>query len=258
MKNIAPNNIKSIKVLKGETAGREYGEKGKNGVIEITTKNNIPENTLIIIDGKESSKQDLNKIPGSEIKTINVLKGDAAIKKYGLKAKEGAVEIITRYNIVITTVKDTLPDKVFTKVEVEASFPGGLQAWSKYISRAITDSISKFTEADYGTCVLRFIVNTDGTVNDVIATTMKGTELAKVSIKAIKNGPKWIPASQNGHTVAAYRLQPVTLQNSDKKMPSNKTESGKKSTTINTKDDKEKIFIKLEKTAGFQVANLRG
>jgi hypothetical protein len=29
---------------------------------------------------------------------------------------------------------------------------------------------------------------------------------------AIKHGPKWIPASQNGKPVAAYRLQPVTLQ----------------------------------------------
>ena len=53
---------------------------------------------------------------------------------------------------------------MFTKVENEASFPGGLQGWIKYISKAIEDSIDKFTQADYGTCVVRFIVNTDGSV----------------------------------------------------------------------------------------------
>jgi beta-lactamase regulating signal transducer with metallopeptidase domain len=40
MKDIDPNMIKSINVLKGENAAKKYGEKGKNGVIEITTKKN--------------------------------------------------------------------------------------------------------------------------------------------------------------------------------------------------------------------------
>jgi hypothetical protein len=40
MKDIDPNTIKSINVLKGETAAKLYGEKGKNGVIEIITKKN--------------------------------------------------------------------------------------------------------------------------------------------------------------------------------------------------------------------------
>jgi TonB-dependent SusC/RagA subfamily outer membrane receptor len=31
-------NIESINVLKGESATKKYGEKGKNGVIEVTTK----------------------------------------------------------------------------------------------------------------------------------------------------------------------------------------------------------------------------
>jgi hypothetical protein len=250
MKNIPSGNIESINVLKGEKAIKKYGEKGKDGAIEITTKFNIPENALVIIDGKKSSKLDLNNIPGDRIETINVLKGESAIKKYGEKGKDGAIEIITKKNMSVSSAKDTMPDKVFTKVEVEASFPGGLQAWTKYISEAIMDSIGRFTNRDYGTCVIRFIVNVDGKVSDVIATTMKGTELAKVSINAIKHGPKWIPASQNGKPVAAYRLQPVTLSNPQDK-PAIKTESTKQNTTINTANDNQKIFVKLEQTASF-------
>jgi N-acetylmuramoyl-L-alanine amidase len=238
-KQLDPNSIESINVLKDKEAINKYGDKGKKGVIEITTKFNIAENPLIIIDGKESSKQELNKIPGSKIKSITILKKEPAMVKYGDKAKDGSIEIITKKNVTISSAKDTVPDKIFTKVETEASFPGGLQAWTKYISKAIRDSIDKFSNRDYGTCVIRFIVNVDGKVSDVVATTMEGTELAKVSVNAVKHGPKWIPASQNGRPVAAYRLQPVTLQQPNNVKP------------LKTEIDNGKVFIKAEQPASF-------
>ena len=107
------------------------------------------------------------------------------------------------------------PDKIFTKVEIEASFPGGPGAWQKYVTRAIQAEQDEFTESDYGTCVVRFIVDKTGTVSDVQATTMKGSKLAEVAVNAIRKGPKWTPAQQNGRQVNAYRLQPVTLTNPD-------------------------------------------
>ncbi|MEO7834223.1 MAG: energy transducer TonB, partial [Ginsengibacter sp.] len=194
-------------------------------IMVIEEHASIPANALLIANGKEISNKGMKNISPNNIQSINVLKDKKAIDKYGEKGKNGVIEIITKNNnsnikeVTGTNNYSTLkkvvsvPDKVFTKVENEASFPGGQQAWVKYISKAIQDSLDKFTKSDYGTCVIRFIVNVDGTVSDVVAPTMKGTELAKVSIKAIENGPKWIPASQNGKTVASYRLQPVTLSN---------------------------------------------
>ena len=38
LNDMSPDKIKSINVLKGESAIKKYGDKGKNGVIEITTK----------------------------------------------------------------------------------------------------------------------------------------------------------------------------------------------------------------------------
>ncbi|HUZ58998.1 MAG TPA: M56 family metallopeptidase [Hanamia sp.] len=236
MKSIPSSNIQSINVLKGKIAIKKYGAKGKDGVIEITTKNKniyatkndssnfvkISKGTLFFVEGKEVSQDKMKNIPQYNIQSINVLKGDSAEKKYGVKGRNGVIEIITKktgeeinhtQTYLPESQKDSIPRIVFTKVENEASFPGGLAAWQKYIVKKIQSSLDSFTEADYGTCVLKFIVNTDGSVTNVEATTMKGTHLAKVSINSIKNGPKWIPASQNGHTVASYRLQPVTLTN---------------------------------------------
>ncbi|MEO8109515.1 MAG: energy transducer TonB [Ginsengibacter sp.] len=106
-------------------------------------------------------------------------------------------------------------DKVFTKVEIEAQFPGGASAWTKYVTRAISSNIDEFTESDFGTCVVKFIVSKDGSISNVEATTMKGTKLAEIATNSIRKGPKWTPAQQNGRMVNAYRLQPVTLTNPD-------------------------------------------
>jgi TonB-dependent SusC/RagA subfamily outer membrane receptor len=38
MNKINPSNIASMNVMKGEKAKEKYGEKGANGVVEITTK----------------------------------------------------------------------------------------------------------------------------------------------------------------------------------------------------------------------------
>lgn len=104
-------------------------------------------------------------------------------------------------------------DKVFTKVEIDAQFPGGNGAWTKYVTKAITNDIDELQQdqSNSGTCVVRFIVDKSGKVSDVEATTMKGTKLAEIAVNAIRKGPNWTPAVQNGRQVNAYRLQPVTF-----------------------------------------------
>lgn len=118
VENISPENIESISVLKNASSTALYGEKGKNGVILITTKKRNIENyetqssswgnkvthftesaaskdALIIIDGKESATQ-LNEINPDQIASVKVLKGEAATEKYGAKGERGVVEIETK------------------------------------------------------------------------------------------------------------------------------------------------------------------
>lgn len=117
-------------------------------------------------------------------------------------------------NVIATVVnKKTSEDSTFRKVEIEAAFPGGAQAWQRYIERAIASRLDEFTDADFGTCFVQFIVDKNGNVSNVKAITMQGTKLAEIAVTAISKGPNWTPAIQNGHYVNAYRTQPVTLIN---------------------------------------------
>ena len=104
-------------------------------------------------------------------------------------------------------------ERTFTKVEVDAQFPGGDAAWIAYVTKAMNTHIDELQEeGKSGTVELQFIVDKDGVVSDVEALTMQGTKLAEIAVNALRRGPHWKPAQQNGRFVKAYRKQKVTFQ----------------------------------------------
>ncbi len=103
--------------------------------------------------------------------------------------------------------------KVFNKVEVEASFPGGESAWRRYLEKNLDPNAPIDAGAPQGTyqVIVKFIVSKDGTISDVQAETKYGYGMEAEALKIIKKGPNWTPALQNGRHVNAYRRQPITF-----------------------------------------------
>lgn len=121
----------------------------------------------------------------------------------------GSTQVDKNSKVIVIATND---DSIFRKVEIEAQFPGGDGAWVRYVTKAVTNNIDELSEAaQSGTVHVGFVVYKDGSVSDVEAIDMKGTKLAEVAISAIRKGPKWVPAVQNGRNVNAYRIQPVTF-----------------------------------------------
>jgi hypothetical protein len=181
--SVSPDNIESINIIKGNNAFKKYSNDGKNGVIEVITKNGKARS----YDKRESVTADSTNFNGK-------IENDVLIK----------------YNKTDTIYK--VNDKVFTKVEVEPSFPGGDMAWARYVKKVIETKIDELAKDNKsGTCRVRFIVNVDGSISDVSVLSMQGTRLAEITVDAIKKGPKWVPAIQNGNKVAAFREQPITF-----------------------------------------------
>ena len=128
-----------------------------------------------------------------------------------------------------TTTTDSLPAKkiqpptvpdsaVFLKVEIEAAFPGGADAWRNYLIKNLKANvpIKKKAPAGMYMVVIRFIVSKDGSITAIEPETSHGYGMEAEVMRIIKKGPKWIPASQDGRTVNAYRRQPVTFVVSEK------------------------------------------
>ena len=110
-------------------------------------------------------------------------------------------------------LSDNTDNQIFTRVEKEAEFPGGLAGWSTYLQGHLKANVPVKNNAPAGTytVIIKFIVRKDGTINDVEADTNQGFGMEEEVMRVIKKGPKWIPGVQNGVTVNSYRRQPVTF-----------------------------------------------
>jgi protein TonB len=163
---------------------------------------------------KEEKPPEIEKLEDTKIGTIN----QEGIKDEGIVAPP-----VEDKGGVIEAPKEDDYDKVFQKVEIDAEFPGGTAGWTRYVTREIERNIDELQdEGKSGTVVILFIVDKEGSVSEVRAMSCAeagvanclgpNTKLAQIATSAIRKGPKWKPAVQNGRQVKAYRRQPVTFQ----------------------------------------------
>jgi protein TonB len=162
---------------------------------------------------EEEKPPEVEKLEDTKIGTSN---------QEGIK-DEGIVAPPVDQGGVVEAPKADDEDKIFQKVEIDAEFPGGTSAWFKYVQREIERNIDELQDdGKSGTVVVLFIVDKEGGVSDVRAMPCSeagvakclgaGSKLAEVAVNAIRKGPKWKPAVQNGRNVKAYRRQPVTFK----------------------------------------------
>jgi periplasmic protein TonB len=104
-------------------------------------------------------------------------------------------------------------DKVFTTVQIESEFPGGPEAWSKYLQKNLNSDAPTSNGAPPGryTVVLSFKVDKNGAVSDINVEKDPGYGTKEEAIRVIKRGPSWKPANQNGRLVTSIKKQAITF-----------------------------------------------
>ena len=189
----------------------------------------IDSSILIVLDDKvlgtiREIKDLINIVSPDSIKSINILKDTAAFTRYGDKGKNGVIEIYTKRalksqvnELYLEEIKED-DNKVYEKVEVEASFKGGEREWRKNLEKNLDPNVPVKNGCKPGvyTVVIQFIVDKEGSVSDVRALTNHGFGMEEEAMRIIKKGPDWVPAIQNGRQVKAYRKQPITFEIAEK------------------------------------------
>ncbi len=180
----------------------------KDKTLQLVASKDKP---IYYLDGKGFTG-DVNNLDPNKIASINVLKNQPAISKYGEKGKNGVVEIFTKTE---NSVSDTVPQKtpVFKKPEVEASVDKN--EWRSFLEKnlqsVIESAASKGMPAGQYTVNLKFLVKKDGSISDFKALNDPGYGLVQKVLEIIPNSPKWKPAEQNGRAVNSYHTQPITF-----------------------------------------------
>lgn len=103
-------------------------------------------------------------------------------------------------------------DTVFVKVEMPAEFPGGIDAWRRYLERNLQYPDAAVSDETQGVVRVQFVIDTEGNVSDVVALNDPGNGLAEEAIRIIARGPKWIPAEQNNRKVKYRHSQPIIFR----------------------------------------------
>jgi TonB-dependent SusC/RagA subfamily outer membrane receptor len=169
---------------------------------------------LYIMDGKEmpevtpeslSVMYEMDK-NNPEVISINVLKGDQAFTKYGSKGSNGVIEI---------TTKNPQPsvNPVFTKAEVEPKFPETNGGWNAFLQKNLNATVPVTNGVKPGTykVIVQFIVDENGKLSDIKPLTSLGYGMEEEVVRLMRLSPDWIPATQNGKKVSAYKKQTVTF-----------------------------------------------
>jgi TonB family protein len=102
-------------------------------------------------------------------------------------------------------------EEIFTAVEHQAEFPGGSGAWGRFLAKTLKyPSLAQRANVG-GRVFVSFIVNTDGSVQDVQILKGVGFGCDEEAIRVVKAMPRWNPAKQSGRAVRSRFTQPITF-----------------------------------------------
>ena len=234
LNDISPKDIETINVLKSPSSISLYGDAGKNGVILITTKKGLG-NVYVQNKMQEVTVTGYGTILGipsiQNIRKPNHLDAIRAeqVNKTNLQNKVDDLAVISYSNVdtgEVSTVfvapkiqKNADPKKnnepIFYTTQKPAESPAG---WSNYLMNNLDRDLPYRNKAVPGkyTVRLSFVVNQNGDVENVIAENDPGYGTAKEAVRVIQNGPKWIPAEQEGKKVNFLVKQTIVFNVSDK------------------------------------------
>jgi len=200
-----PNSILSINILKDKPATDKYGDRGKDGVIEITTKEPgmqkeqtvTPvqrQGPLVVIDGVVTDRnfRDVPKELGYELAIAKQIFGKEATDKYGEKGAYGVMELTTRKKARESGVKP----EIFPRL-VPEDYPTFLgKKWTSYrewVINHVEYPSEARTKQLVGWVTVNFTVELDGSISNPKPLGTPDPILSDEVIRIITSSPKWDP-----------------------------------------------------------------
>ncbi|HBN06161.1 MAG TPA: hypothetical protein DD434_10310 [Bacteroidales bacterium] len=114
-------------------------------------------------------------------------------------------------NVNAQVDKSDNSDVVFTVVENEAEFPGGLEAMNRFLAENIKYPTLAKQKNIEGKVIISFIVEKNGTLTDIRTIKDIGEGCGDEGVRIVKLMPKWKPAKQKGQPVRQQFLLPISF-----------------------------------------------
>jgi periplasmic protein TonB len=102
-------------------------------------------------------------------------------------------------------------EEIFTAVEQQAEFPGGLSAFANFLRKNLKYPAAAQRANVSGKVYVQFVVNTDGTIQNVETLKSVGFGCDEEAVRVIKSVGKWTPGKQSGRAVRSRFTVPINF-----------------------------------------------
>ena len=142
-----------------------------------------------------------------------------------------------------TGVRDNkMEEPIFTIVERQPEFEGGLDAFHRYIMNEVRYPLEARRAGVEGRVDVQFVVGKDGLLSDVKAIKGIGSGCDEEAVRVLQNAPAFKPATQNGKPVFVRMVVPIVFKlNKGQTNPDNSTQGIIVIEQVEAKNEKFKV-----------------
>ncbi|WPP52100.1 TonB family protein [Catalinimonas niigatensis] len=154
-------------------------------------------------DDNISNVEALQNLDPELIHTMDVDKPNRAI--YIALKKDGA-------NFDYLSDQSKMEGDVFTVVEEQPEFEGGMDAFYRYVANEMTYPLQARQMGVEGRVSVQFVVEKDGSLSDVKAIKGIGAGCDTEAVRVVQNAPSFRPGKQRGKPIRVRMVMPVTFK----------------------------------------------
>ena len=126
------------------------------------------------------------------------------------------------FALAVETDKEN-KSELFTEVERVPAFPGGWEAFEKYLARTLKYPAQARKNKTEGRVIVMFVVEKDGSLTNVHVARGIGDGADEEAVRVISASPKCVAGDQNGHKVRVQYSVPIQFKLGGKASTVNKT-----------------------------------
>ena len=192
----------------------------KNDIEDENTSLNIAdmEDALIINEQQQEQPEPEPEAPQEVVEValpeeFKVVDDNKEVAKISIVSADQDRELPPPPVIVqpVQTVEEP-EDQIFEIVENPAVPPtGDIPSLLKWIASHIEYPQSALDNGIQGKVVLRFVVEKDGSIGDILVARKVDPALDKEAVRVLKSMPKWTPGKQRGKPVRSYFTLPISF-----------------------------------------------
>ncbi|HEV7346810.1 energy transducer TonB [Telluribacter sp.] len=101
---------------------------------------------------------------------------------------------------------------VFTIVEVQPEFPGGIEALKRYLKQNVKYPEAAAKAKVQGRVFLEFVITTEGKIRDIRVLKGIGHGANEEAVRVVSQMPDWTPGKQSGRPMNVKYHLPVHFQ----------------------------------------------